>query len=323
MISRFRERLRPVIRWVGDLDLIVMLALLVAVVALWGFLALADEVAEGDTKRVDEAVILALRNPDDPSDPIGSPWVEEVFRDLTALGGFAVIALVEAAVVGFLLLHRKYQAAGLVLVATFGGMLLSNVLKGFFARPRPDLVSHLSHVSSSSFPSGHSINSAVVYLTLASLLDRVVERPAVRLYILAVALVLTGLVGISRVYLGVHYPTDVLAGWAVGLAWAVLCWLVGAGSSNAARSNRRSNDRPRRPRGATKRPPPPVGNHHPEAVRGLSPSRNRGCPPGSDQTARAGSEQSSRVVRGSTSSIVSSTTEATRYRSGTLSRRDS
>lgn len=227
MSGRDPERpARRILDRLGDVDLIVLVAGFVAVLAVWGFLAVADEVIEGDTHKLDNRLLVALRTPGDLSDPIGPPWVEEVFRDLTALGSVAVLGLVTAVVVGFLLLTRTYHAMGLVVVATLGGILLSVALKEAFDRPRPDLVPHLAAARSSSFPSGHSMLSAVVYLTLGSLLERLVRSPAPRLYLLSVAVLLTFLVGVSRVYLGVHYPTDVLAGWAVGLAWAIACWLV-------------------------------------------------------------------------------------------------
>jgi undecaprenyl-diphosphatase len=105
-------------------------------------------------------------------------------------------------------------------------LIISIVLKDAFARPRPQLVPHLSYVTSYSFPSGHSMLSAIVYLTLGTLLSRLVKPLKIKMYIIGIALLLTFLVGISRVYAGVHYPTDVLAGWAAGLTWALVCLLA-------------------------------------------------------------------------------------------------
>lgn len=210
----------------SSLDLLMLLAVLLLVLSTWAFIEIADEVSEGETQRIDEQIILALREPGDPANPVGPRWLEEVGRDLTALGGFAVLSLVTLGVVGCLLLARKYHAMWLVLGATLGGMVLAVWLKELFDRPRPDLVPHLSHVSTASFPSGHSMLSAVVYLTLGALLARLTERRRLKVYVLSFALLLTFLVGMSRVYLGVHYPTDVLAGWAAGLTWAIFCWLA-------------------------------------------------------------------------------------------------
>jgi undecaprenyl-diphosphatase len=200
--------------------------MLLMVVAVWAFIEIADEVVEGETKTFDNWALQAMRVPGDPKTPIGPKWMHEVGRDLTALGGIAVISLMVAAVVGFLWLRQLYGAMWLVLAATLSGLAASTLLKLFFERERPTSVAHLSHVMTHSFPSGHSMLSAVVYLTLGALLGRIVEGWRFKAYFLIVALLLTILVGISRVYLGVHYPTDVLAGWSAGLAWAVLCWLV-------------------------------------------------------------------------------------------------
>jgi undecaprenyl-diphosphatase len=152
--------------------------------------------------------------------------VEEAARDLTALGSTIVLALVTLATVLFLLLIRKSREALFVFLAVGGGQLLSSLLKLGVDRPRPDLVSHLVHVQTLSFPSGHAMMSAVTYLTLGSILARIVPGSAARIYVLGLAVLISLVVGASRVYLGVHWPSDVLAGWCAGFAWAMLCWLI-------------------------------------------------------------------------------------------------
>ena len=194
--------------------------------SLWLFISIAGEVLEGETSAWDRRLLLALRSAADPAVPWGPAWVQEMARDFTALGGVAVLTLVTLAVIGYLLLARKRHAAVAVFVAVAGGLVLSSLLKLGFDRPRPDLVPHASFVYTASFPSGHSMMAAVTYLTLGAMLARVQASAAMKIYLLAVAVVLTMLAGASRVYLGVHWPTDVAAGWAVGAAWALLCSLV-------------------------------------------------------------------------------------------------
>jgi undecaprenyl-diphosphatase len=203
---------------------LLVLALLAG--GLWGFIELADEVLEGETHAIDEAILVALRMPGDFSDPLGPGWLEEMMRDFTALGGTGVLTLLTLAVIGFLLVARAPRAALAVALAIGGGILLSTLLKSGFDRPRPDLVPHGSIVYTASFPSGHSMMSATVYLTLAALVSRVLRRRRLRFYLVGVAVLLTLLVGFSRVYLGVHWPTDVLAGWTLGATWALLASLV-------------------------------------------------------------------------------------------------
>jgi undecaprenyl-diphosphatase len=203
-----------------------LIGLLLAAAALFLFARIAAGVMEGDTRSFDERVLLALRSAGDPTDPLGPPWFEEMMRDVTALGATVVLGAVTLAVIGFLLLTGRREAAWVVAVAIATGMLLSHGLKWGFGRPRPDLVPHGNAVYTQSFPSGHAMLSAVVYLTLGALLARVQAGVRARVYLLAVAALLVVLIGASRVYLGVHWPTDVLAGWVLGGAWAVLCWLA-------------------------------------------------------------------------------------------------
>jgi len=201
-------------------------AIFVAALALWAFVEIADEMLEGETHAVDTAILTWFRSAADLSDPIGPRWLEEAMRDITALGGTSVLVLIVLAAVGLLLLRRAWGDAMFVLVATIGGTLVSTLLKNSFDRPRPDLVPHGAYVYTASFPSGHAMLSAVVYLTLAALLVRLVQGKRAKAYLLAVATLLCVLIGTSRVYLGVHWPSDVLAGWVVGAAWALGCWSV-------------------------------------------------------------------------------------------------
>jgi undecaprenyl-diphosphatase len=225
-VARLSLPLRQVIdRW-SAAEFAVLAALAVAAAALLGFFVLVDEVVEGEMHAFDQAVLLALRNPADPQDPIGPWWLEVMIRDLTALGSTTVLALITTAVVGYLLIDGKRATALFVIVAVLGGAIVSFLLKQLFARPRPELVAHLVDVHTLSFPSSHAMLSATTFLTLGALLARVQTRPALKAYLLGLAVVLMLLVGASRVYLGVHWPTDVLAGWCAGAAWAMICLAV-------------------------------------------------------------------------------------------------
>jgi undecaprenyl-diphosphatase len=222
----FPDLPRRTLHLLRSMELIVLLALLAGAGSLLLFLMVAEEVHEGEWQHFDALVLRSLRDPDNLHQPIGPPWGVEAARDVTALGSFSLLTLLVLMVLGYLLLSRRTHAAIVVLVAVVGGGLLSDGLKALFARPRPDIVPHLAQVSSASFPSGHSMLSAVVYLTLGALLARLVRQRSLKLYFLTMAVLLTLLVGFTRVYLGVHYPTDVLGGWTAGLAWAILCWLA-------------------------------------------------------------------------------------------------
>ncbi|MEI4472525.1 phosphatase PAP2 family protein [Frigidibacter sp. MR17.24] len=191
--------------------------------AVWIFVEVAEEMASGETHAFDEAVLLWMRNTTDRALPAGPAWLETVMRDLTALGGVTVLGMLVASVVGLLWFQSRHRTAIFLLIAVAGGQLFSNVAKAIFDRPRPDLVPHGTLVTSASFPSGHSMMSAVIWLTLAAMVARTEPSRALRVYLMSIAILITVLVGISRVYLGVHWPTDVLGGWAAGLAWAMGC----------------------------------------------------------------------------------------------------
>ncbi len=218
--------LRGLLHRIGLAEKTALMTIALAAGALYLFSALADEVIEGETREFDTAVLLAFRNPANLADPTGPRWFEEMMRDFTALGSGGVLAVLTVLVIGFLILVKKRQAAWMVAGSIISGGLVSQALKWGFARPRPDLVPHGAFVYTQSFPSGHAMLSAVVFLTLGALLARTQSNPWIKLYLLSVAAILTVLVGVSRVYLGVHWPTDVLAGWVVGIGWALLCWLI-------------------------------------------------------------------------------------------------
>ena len=200
-----------------------LLSLLAASGLAATFIAIASEVVEGDTRSFDEWVLTALRQPGDLSKPIGPAWLEQVMVDFTSLGGYAVLTLMTALVATYLFLSDRRRAAWLVLASVVGGSVISNALKFGYARPRPEVVGHLTSFSSMSFPSGHALVGAVTYLTLGALVSSVEPRAKVRTFVLGAAILVTLLIGLSRIYTGVHYPTDVLAGWSVGAAWALLC----------------------------------------------------------------------------------------------------
>ena len=212
--------------WIGQHDRTVLFSLLVTTLAISAFLALADSISDQRDFHFDSWILRALRRPDNPGIPIGPHSLVEAVRDLSALGGVMVLTLLTLGVAGFLGLRRMYGAMWLVLGSTLGGMIAVTLLKNLFDRPRPSLVPHLSLVFTSSFPSGHSMLSATVFLTLGTLLSQFVHEKLLKAYFLTIAVLLTFLVGASRVYLGVHYPSDVLAGWSAGLAWALICDLL-------------------------------------------------------------------------------------------------
>ncbi|MBU1375191.1 MAG: phosphatase PAP2 family protein [Alphaproteobacteria bacterium] len=204
----------------------VLVGLILAAGALWAFLNIADEMAEGETQGIDSRIILMLREPGDLNNPIGSKNVEEAVRDITALGGTTLVAVVTVVAILAFLFHKKRLHAlvmGVVVLAAWGS---SQGTKALYDRPRPDLVPHEAYVYSASFPSGHSTMSAAAFLTLAMLIASLEPRRRNKALAYAVAGIFVVGVGFSRVYLGVHWPTDVLAGWCLGAMWALVGWIA-------------------------------------------------------------------------------------------------
>jgi undecaprenyl-diphosphatase len=203
-----------------------LVSILALACLLFAFGVIAQNVVAGRSFALDQRIIVALRDPTNPSAPIGPAWLQEAARDLTSLGSIIVLAIITLTFSGYLFLARKSAAAWLMIVAVCGGIALNELLKATFARPRPDLVYQAVRVFTSSFPSEHAELSATTYLTIAALLAQNQSSFSIGSYFIALAALLTILIGVSRIYLGVHYPTDVLGGWCIGAAWALACWVL-------------------------------------------------------------------------------------------------
>ncbi len=204
----------------------VLLAGIVIAGGLWGFLELTDLAGDRAPHSLDSEILLFFRVDGRPDMPIGPEWLQKAMRDITALGSASVLTLATAATAIYLFLVRKWGTGLFVIAAVASGQVLSSLLKAGLDRPRPELVSHLVQETSLSFPSGHAMISALAYLTLGALASRGVRGRTAKAYVLSLAVIVALLVGVSRIYLGVHWPSDVLAGWCVGFAWAMLWWLA-------------------------------------------------------------------------------------------------
>lgn len=210
----------------GRAELAALAALVVAAGGLLAFAAIADEMAEAEGQRIDWQVLSFLRPTANPHDALGPAWFERAVAELTHFGGTASLTLIALIAVGFLLIRRRLASAVLVVIALGGGTALSEGVKALFGRDRPPLAYRAVETVSASFPSGHAMLSTVTYLTLGALLAQVMPRRREQAFVFGVAVVLALIVGASRVYLGVHWLTDVLAGWSLGAAWAMACWLA-------------------------------------------------------------------------------------------------
>ena len=219
-----RARLRKALDWFRARDLQLIAALAGIGILLLAFIAIADEVSELSTQKFDEAILLALRAA--PDDPLGSHAVEAGVMHISALGSSVVTTLIVIIVTGFFALAGHWRYAGLVVASSVGCAVVMSLLKGLFERARPTVVTHLDPPGGLSFPSGHSTISAALYMTLAVLIARTLDKRRLRVYVVCMGVLMMVLIGVSRLYLGVHYPTDVLAGWCIGSAWALGCWAL-------------------------------------------------------------------------------------------------
>jgi len=219
-----KDWIRNGLAWLRTRDLRLLAALAVIGGLLLVFLEIAEEVRERETQSFDEAILLALR--DAPDDPIGPPAFENAMMHLSALGSGVVTALIVLIATGFFLLAGRRRYALLLVACSAGTGIAMWLLKGLFERPRPTIVEHIDPPGGLSFPSGHSMIAAALYMTLAVLIARALDQRRLQVYVVSAGAMLALLIGFTRVYLGVHYPTDVLAGWTLGLLWALVCGLV-------------------------------------------------------------------------------------------------
>lgn len=203
-----------------------LVAVAVAGAALWGVTRLGSEIGEGETSTFDRAVLLALRTPANPNLPLGPPWLRETARDLTALGGFTVLTLVVIAAIAVLLVYHRHRQASVFAAIVVIAQVASETIKAAVGRPRPMFITQYDLVASTSFPSGHSMMAPAVYFTLAIIIAAGEIKRGARALLIGGSIFLVAAIGISRVYLGVHWPTDVIAGWTLGSAMALLAWVA-------------------------------------------------------------------------------------------------
>jgi undecaprenyl-diphosphatase len=190
------------------------------------FVDVAEDFSEEEARAFDMRVLQALHPGPDPANPVGPEWLDHAAKDFSALGSLAILITIAIVVIGFLLMQRRALQAGLLVLALSGGLALSETMKFVFERTRPPEIYHAAGALNASFPSGHALLSTVFYLTLGAMLARIAPRRREKMYALGVALTLAMLIGATRIYLGVHWASDVFAGWSLGAAWAMACWLL-------------------------------------------------------------------------------------------------
>ena len=207
-------------------DLAVLVSAWCVALGLLTFLLLAAVVQRGGTQEIDAKILRSVRELASKKDRPGHLWGEESVIAVTSLGALAVLVTLSVAVLGLLLMRKKWAPSILLLATLLGAIGLNYGLKALFDRPRPDVVTHAQFVDSPSFPSGHALVSTAVYGALGAVAANLLRERRMKIYVMSWAVALIFAIGLSRIYLGVHYPSDVLAGWTVGLSWSILCWLI-------------------------------------------------------------------------------------------------
>jgi undecaprenyl-diphosphatase len=222
-----RDWLFRLLRWIGRhvegfygaVGVFLVIGLAVVLLAAVAFAKIAEQVMEGETQAMDESILRMMND-------MGSPWLDMVALEVTALGARLVVIMMVLVASAFLWHTRHHYSAALLWVSMMGAGLVNSALKLSFNRPRPDVFPwRTQHVGLASFPSGHAMTAIVVYGTLAFLIARLAPTRLLRRLVWLTAIVVILLIGWSRLYLGVHYPSDVAAGFVLGTGWAVICGL--------------------------------------------------------------------------------------------------
>lgn len=200
-----------------------LLATLAATAMLLAWLA-AGLLSQSGLAGLDNALMQSLHDEIYPSDPIGPDWLENAFRDISALGSNIIVVLLSATAAVLLIMTHRQGSAVLLLVTVAAAFMLNWALKGMFDRERPDFLSYSVSVETSSFPSSHAMLGAVVYLLIAAIAARELTSRQAGVMAMSMGILIAFAIGFSRIYLGAHWPSDVLAGWALGAACALAAW---------------------------------------------------------------------------------------------------
>lgn len=205
-------------------EIAALTALMILALGVMTFVEVADDMTEADGQRFDQAVLHWLQPM--AGEPRGPWWLQEAAADLTSLGGISVLTLFAVIAFAFMIIQRKRLSALLLVIGLIGGVALSEGLKALFERERPPAAYQAVETLNASFPSGHALLSTVFYLTLGVMLTRAFPRRHLKAFVLVCAMTIALLIGLTRVYLGAHWASDVIAGWCAGAAWAMALWLV-------------------------------------------------------------------------------------------------
>ena len=200
-----------------------LLATLAATGMLLAWLA-SGLLSQAGLAGLDHALMQALHDEIYPSDPIGPEWLENALRDISALGSNIIVVLATVTAATLLVMRNRQGPAVLLLVTVAAAFMLNWALKGMFDRERPDFLSYSVSVESSSFPSSHAMLGAVLYLLIAAIVTREYASRQWGVLVMSIGIFIAFAIGFSRIYLGAHWPSDVLAGWALGAACALAAW---------------------------------------------------------------------------------------------------